>query len=183
MVVTDKHVLFLRGVLSNWYRCRIIVGSDEIESELGLKPHIEGSLEFFYSEHLFMYLKALLFDDLEHAKLIYDAKTPAEAKGYGRQVVGFKESVWRNLREEIMYFSVRKKFWQCVEFNRTVMNPEFSGKSFVECNPRDRIWGVGLDEDDPMADDESEWKGLNLLGRILTEIRDNFGIEKIITLT
>jgi predicted NAD-dependent protein-ADP-ribosyltransferase YbiA (DUF1768 family) len=41
----------------------------------------------------------------------------------------------------------------------------------VEANPRNTIWGVGLAVDDPAAKVPSQWKGENLLGRILTKVR------------
>jgi hypothetical protein len=43
----------------------------------------------------------------------------------------------------------------------------------VEANPRDWIWGVGLSVTDPQVHEPSQWHGANLLGRILTLIRDD----------
>lgn len=42
----------------------------------------------------------------------------------------------------------------------------------VEASPLDKIWGVGLAEDDPKIKHRQNWKGKNLLGEILTRIRD-----------
>ncbi len=41
---------------------------------------------------------------------------------------------------------------------------------FVEASPGDRIWGVGLRENDPLIHQRSSWKGLNLMGYLLTDI-------------
>ena len=45
----------------------------------------------------------------------------------------------------------------------------------VEANPRDWVWGAGLAAEDPAIQDPSNWRGANLLGRILTKVRGEFG--------
>ena len=44
----------------------------------------------------------------------------------------------------------------------------------VEASPYDKIWGVGLGVDDPLILDNKNWKGENLLGFILTNVRDYY---------
>lgn len=44
----------------------------------------------------------------------------------------------------------------------------------MEASPYDTIWGIGLDEEDAREIPIPEWKGQNLLGKILTEVRDEF---------
>jgi predicted NAD-dependent protein-ADP-ribosyltransferase YbiA (DUF1768 family) len=44
------------------------------------------------------------------------------------------------------------------------------GSLLVEAAPEDCIWGVGLRKDNPLIKDSTNWKGLNLLGYILTDI-------------
>ncbi|MCB1812078.1 MAG: NADAR family protein, partial [Candidatus Competibacteraceae bacterium] len=41
----------------------------------------------------------------------------------------------------------------------------------VEASPKDRIWGIGLAANDPRAENPNLWKGLNLLGFALMEVR------------
>jgi len=45
-------------------------------------------------------------------------------------------------------------------------------KLLVEASPYDAIWGIGHDETDLDAFNKETWRGLNLLGYILTEVRD-----------
>ena len=47
------------------------------------------------------------------------------------------------------------------------------GTFLVEASPYDRIWGIGLAEDDPAIHDPANWNGLNWLGEVLTQLRDN----------
>jgi len=44
------------------------------------------------------------------------------------------------------------------------------GSLLVEAAANDGIWGVGLRKDNPLIKKRSNWKGLNLLGYILTDI-------------
>jgi len=46
------------------------------------------------------------------------------------------------------------------------------GKILVEASPYDRVWGIGLTQDDEMAWSRATWQGKNLLGYALTEVRD-----------
>ena len=45
-------------------------------------------------------------------------------------------------------------------------------KVLVEASPRDLIWGIGLGASNPRAGLPSEWRGKNLLGFALTEVRE-----------
>ena len=42
----------------------------------------------------------------------------------------------------------------------------------AEGAPRDRIWGIGMGKNNPLAQDPANWKGKNLLGFALMEARD-----------
>lgn len=42
----------------------------------------------------------------------------------------------------------------------------------VEASPFDRKWGIGMDASNAAASDPSKWRGKNLLGKILTEVRE-----------
>lgn len=44
--------------------------------------------------------------------------------------------------------------------------------TLVEASPFDKIWGIGLEAEDPWAINRRQWKGRNLLGRILTNVRE-----------
>ncbi len=42
----------------------------------------------------------------------------------------------------------------------------------MEASPYDAIWGIGLTKDHSDANQPQNWKGLNLLGFVLMEVRD-----------
>ena len=43
-------------------------------------------------------------------------------------------------------------------------------KTLVEASPYDNIWGIGISVKD--AFEGKEWQGNNLLGKLLTKLRD-----------
>ncbi|CAG2247034.1 K09935 [Mytilus edulis] len=45
-------------------------------------------------------------------------------------------------------------------------------KLLVEASPHDQVWGIGLAADDPKIFDVNNWRGFNLLGKIITDVRD-----------
>jgi predicted NAD-dependent protein-ADP-ribosyltransferase YbiA (DUF1768 family) len=47
----------------------------------------------------------------------------------------------------------------------------------VEASPSDRIWGIGLTADDPRAANPASWRGLNLLGFALGDVRTTLGAD------
>ena len=46
----------------------------------------------------------------------------------------------------------------------------------VEASPEDKIWGIGLYDNHPDARTPAEWRGLNLLGFALMEVREGLKI-------
>ena len=139
--------------MSNWHPCRIV----------------HDGREFSSSEQLFMYLKASLFGDDRMKELIAKATTPRMAKARGRKVAPFDETIWRDRRVELMTIAVRAKFSQNEDLKDKLLS---TGESLlVEASPYDRVWGIGMRGSHRKAKTPSEWRGLNLLGEVLMEIR------------
>lgn len=49
----------------------------------------------------------------------------------------------------------------------------------VEASPYDKIWGIGLGEGDEAALDPARWKGRNLLGTVLMNVRKQLVKERV----
>lgn len=121
------------------------------------------------AEHYMMAEKARLFGDETRHHQIMTAKNPAQAKKYGRMVTGFDEVTWAEHRFEIVTQGNLAKFSQnkaLGDFLRTTTQ-----RILVEASPLDCIWGIGLAADDPKASDPTQWRGLNLLGFALMQVR------------
>ena len=129
---------------------------------------IEG-LRFRTAEHFMMYRKAKLFDDEKAAADILSAPNPGAVKALGRAVRGFDQGVWETHRRSIVVEGNLAKFSQSDPLREFLIG---TGKRvLVEASPVDRIWGVGLAADHEHIENPLEWRGLNLLGFALMDVR------------
>ncbi|MNH98781.1 Swarming motility protein YbiA [compost metagenome] len=153
----EKFTYFYRSgsPFSQWYPCYFIVDEHT----------------FNCAEQYMMYAKALLFRDEETAMQILRARTPREQKELGRKVSGFNDTGWNKHCRDIVYQGNREKFLQNEELLQLLLDTK--GTTLVEASPTDRIWGVGLSEDDPRIRSRSSWRGSNWLGEVLTKLRDD----------
>ncbi|MBX2802874.1 MAG: NADAR family protein [Myxococcales bacterium] len=141
------------GVLSQWWPCAF---------------EVEGQT-YCTAEHFMMAEKARLFDDAEALQRILTHPDPRRAKAVGRTVRGFDEATWREHRMDIVVRGNRAKFGQQPQLRDFLIE---TGESvLVEASPHDRIWGIGLAASDPRASDPGTWRGQNLLGFALMQVR------------
>lgn len=84
MKITNSHVFFYGGILSNW-----AIVNEGITLLIG-----DTEYNFPTSEHVFMALKAYVFGDIDSLQAIAESVTPREAKQIGRQVKGFSDAIW-----------------------------------------------------------------------------------------
>lgn len=133
-------------------------------------PFSEGAHRFATAEHYMMFHKAKLFGDEEAATKVLEARSPAAAKAIGRTVRGFNEVVWTAERFGIVVAGGRAKFRSSPVLGDYLM--QTGDRVLVEASPTDRVWGIGLTADDPLAQDPSRWRGLNLLGFALMQVRE-----------
>jgi ribA/ribD-fused uncharacterized protein len=75
-----------------------------------------------------------------------------------------------------MYIACLEKFKQNIEQKEFLLNTY--DKILVEGNKYDNIWSVGLNFDDPLIEDVKNWNGLNLLGKVLMNVRND--LKKIL---
>lgn len=122
------------------------------------------------TEHYMMAKKAVLFGDQEMLENILASKTPKEAKGFGRRVRDFNPVVWEKQRSRIVVEANLAKFSQNQGMKDFLLAS--APKILVEASPRDRIWGIGMGKGNPEALDPCKWRGKNLLGFALLEVRD-----------
>ena len=145
------------GEFSNWYRRDFVI----------------DDFRYFCVEQYMMSQKAKLFHDAENDTKILRANTPGECKQLGKKVRPFDPAVWNAAKYEIVKAGNRAKYEQNQDLKAKLLA---TGSSILaEASPYDKVWGIALDAADAADMDPQDWPGQNLLGRILMELRAEFG--------
>ncbi|WP_114783055.1 NADAR family protein [Botryobacter ruber] len=135
-------------------------------------PFTVQGITYKTSEHWMMAQKALLFGDSNNFEKIISSNKPGEAKALGREVSGYDDDVWNDQKFEIVKLGNIHKFNQNPELAEFLLKTE--NRILVEASPIDTVWGIGLSQDDNDIDNIYVWRGQNLLGFALMEVRDFF---------
>ena len=161
----SNYHLFWNGPYSQWYphqKPGPVFGPSDIEYD---------GIVFNCAEQFMMFYKAIFFEDYDIANRILKETHPGVQKGLGRQVKNFSEEEWAKVAREIVYKGSECKYTQNISLCKELISTHPA--ILVEASPHDRVWGIGLGEDDPGARDPSKWKGMNWLGVVLTNLRNN----------
>ena len=132
-------------------------------------PFEVGGNTYASAEHWMMAEKARLFKADEIYAEILKTRSPGKAKALGRQIESFDAGVWDAQKYDIVVRGNFHKFTQNPELGTFLRNT--GNRVLVEASPVDKIWGVGLAQDDPMIEKPSKWRGQNLLGFALMSVR------------
>jgi ribA/ribD-fused uncharacterized protein len=142
------------GCLSQWWNSKFVV--DEIR--------------YNSAEQFMMAEKARLFKDNETLSKILETRNPLKAKQLGRQVRNFNINIWEKESINIVFKGNLEKFNQNPDLKKYLLA---TGKKILaETNPQDPIWGIGISENDEHVKNPLMWKGQNLLGFVLMEVRE-----------
>ena len=160
------------GCFSNWYPAEFDYAREHYKNV----------------EQYMMYQKVMMFRQYELAEKIMGTDDPSECKKIGRtHFPEFNSELWDKTCKTIVKRGIRAKFLQNEDLLNTLLGT--GNKLLAECSPFDKKWGIGIDINDSDRFDTSKWKGSNLLGRILMEVREelrnelyasgNLGIEYV----
>jgi len=155
MTITPTHVYFYMGadIYSNFYKCKFI--------------DLNHNCLFTSTEKAFMFYKALFFGDSDIAKKILESDNPGYTKSLGRQIKNYDDKAWECVRLGYMTYVNYLKFSQNPELKKQLL--ETGDRILVEASPTDKIWGIGLSEEEAAMG--AEWRGRNLLGIALMDVR------------
>ena len=126
--------------------------------------------DYCCAEQYMMAEKARLFKDEEICNVIMKSKDPKEMKSLGKKAKNFDQAVWDKAKYSIVLNGNYYKFSQNKNIRDYLLSTE--NKVLVEASPRDTIWGIGLGKGNEKAYNPNTWRGKNLLGFALMEVRD-----------
>ena len=151
---TDRQESVDKTCLSQWYMCSFMVE------------------DVYYScaEQYMMAEKARIFSDDDAWQQIMASYDPMTIKKLGRKVRNFNAYVWKKNCQEVVKRGNLAKFSLNPKLMEYLLGT--GDKILVEASPKDKIWGIGLAEDDPEACNPRLWQGENLLGFTLMKVRD-----------
>ncbi len=121
-------------------------------------------------EQFMMAGKAELFGDEEVRKQILACEDPKTIKALGRKVKNFDEAVWNQVKYSIVLNGNFLKFTQNPKLREYLLST--GDDILVEASPLDAVWGIRMGKTNENARNPLKWKGQNLLGFALMEVRD-----------
>jgi ribA/ribD-fused uncharacterized protein len=143
-------------------------------SQWWVAPFEVDGVRYPTAEHWMMAGKAKLFGDPGALARITATASPSVAKKEGRLVQNFIPDTWNRYKYELVVVGNWHKFSQNDELKRFLL--ETGDQVLVEASPLDRVWGIGLGADKPAARNPQTWKGENLLGFALMEVREKLRV-------
>jgi ribA/ribD-fused uncharacterized protein len=152
---SEDYVFFWDGPFSQWHP--------------SMFWDLDVALQYNCAEQFMMYNKAKFFGDTESMDKIMEIDNPRDQKQAGKEITPYDDKKWASVRYEIVKNGNKLKFGQNIDLMASLTAT--AGKTIVEASPYDRIWGIGLGEEDERIHDPSKWRGENLLGKLLTELR------------
>ena len=149
-----------KACLSQWHRCSFTVDGQYYNC----------------AEQYMMAEKARIFNDEPIREQIMRETDQITIKKLGRRVSGFDGAIWEGERYDVVFKGNEAKFTQNPHLQEFLLGT--GDKILVEASPKDTIWGIGLDEFNPDALDPRTWRGKNLLGFTLMDVRQRLCEEQ-----
>ncbi len=172
---TVKDIVFTSAEQFMMY-CKAKLFNDEVVAQKILKLNETTPILFKFIDGHFQKEGYSKNDILKDENLLAEwNKAQRKIKDLGKEVANFKEEEWCKHRENYVYRGNFEKFTQNEDLKKELLNT--GNAIMVEASPYDKIWGIGMKKDHPNATDPNKWFGLNLLGKILTQLKNNLRIE------
>jgi ribA/ribD-fused uncharacterized protein len=133
-------------------------------------PTIKGEIDYSSAEKAYQAYKAEKFGDMEKLDAILNTSDPVAIKRMANNINGYEEQEWAAIKVSIMTQVLQEKFGQNEILAQKLMAT--GNAILMEANKWDNFWGIGLPLNDEACGDQNLWKGSNIMGKLLMELRD-----------
>ena len=96
---------------------------------------------------------------------------PARIKALMHNIKGYDDAVWHDHAPKLMEKALTAKFAQNGSLLETLLATGV--KTIIEASPHDKFWGVGIGLHSKDLFDKNAWKGKNIMGKCLMNVRDS----------
>ena len=127
------------------------------------------------SEQVIMLMKAWLFGDTERLQEIAKQDSPWEVKKLGKRVKNFDETCWNANLCAIALIANTIKFQGHWDLGEKLRNT--GAAILAEASKWDKIWGIGMNQDDSKSKHPHSFRGCNAHGWALMSVRETLGGE------
>ncbi|KAK1637398.1 hypothetical protein BDP81DRAFT_318975 [Colletotrichum phormii] len=179
---SDKPLFFYMpdaewGEFCQWYKSDFTVSKAEISALVG---HIvdeadpDGTVIFNCAEQFIMYCKAARFHDASTQAGVLATSSPKEQKTLGRNVTGFTNESWDQIKSPVAETGNKAKLGQNTRLGRKLIST--GDRLLCEAASKDRVWGIGYTAKHALSH-RQHW-GENRLGKALMATREHLRSEE-----
>lgn len=153
----------------------VLIGdSDGADDGADANSNIDEHITFTCAEQFMMYCKAGRFHDTDTQRRVLATLSPKEQKHLGRQVNGFYDVRWDEVKSDIVVAGSIAKFARNRKLRGMLLAT--GDRLLVEASSQDSVWGIGYSAKHAMAH-QKHW-GENRLGKALMVARDHIRLNE-----
>lgn len=142
------------GYLSNWYPA----------------PFELDGICYSSAEQYIMHQKCIAFGDMESGRRVLETSDPAIQQAIGRNINGCIMKLWAGMRQAVAIRGLLAKFSQNSDLKARLL--QTGDAVLAECAHSDVTWACGIRLTDHRRFDANMWRGENILGFALIEVRN-----------
>lgn len=165
------------GEFCQWHESSFTVSKAEISDLVGRtvnETNPDETISFNCAEQFMMYCKAARFHDVSTQDLILATSSPKEQKRLGKNVSGFTNESWDQIKSTVASMGNKAKFGQNAHLGRKLLST--GDRLLCEAASKDRVWGIGYTAKHAMSH-RQHW-GENRLGKALMVTREHLRSEE-----
>ena len=161
-LTNDFCIYYDKEIFSPYYKCDIVFPSLEL-------PLIKCTSVL----QAFETCKLLYFENYDKLFFATSTKNPINQIQIGHKILNYDRNKWSSAKYDIMYQIELQKYLQNENLRTELLSEKYDNIEFVYANPLDNWWGTGLGEYTDMIKNKTEWRGKNMHGEILKNVRKN----------